>query len=289
MLRKTLLLPAFLLLSLAAFSQKSSSKKTTAPVDLADALAQKLVALSIEGLGGFQEHSLKLVFRNLNGKPLRLRIPQGQLLEPADSSLQTLVTAKPYTLAVAAKTPAELFLNTFCTQAGDRSPVAGAGFAVGALAPEALRSLLKFITDNGKEASVAQTAVWCLTSHASLSEIDDAELAKFTAELTGKPIPGYRVRREVRVINPGDRAMPGKAMVVEGNYQYTLEKDERVVMWLLDASGKKIKQVSKEEKMIAGEHRGSMHLEVWNLPPGKYVLRMQTVKGEVIKDTEVEF
>jgi len=50
-----------------------------------------------------------------------------------------------------------------------------------------------------------------------------------------------------------------------------------------------VKQISKEELMKAGEHRSSIHLEVWNLTAGKYILRVQTKDGRVIKDIEVEF
>jgi hypothetical protein len=88
---------------------------------------------------------------------------------------------------------------------------------------------------------------------------------------------------------PGERAALGKALVVEANYQYFLEKDEVLVMNLLDAEGKLLKQISKEETMIAGEHRSSFNLQVWNLTPGKYTVRVQTKDGRVIKDIEVEF
>ena len=81
----------------------------------------------------------------------------------------------------------------------------------------------------------------------------------------------------------------GKALVVEGNFRYYLEKDERTIMVLLNSEGKLIKQLGKEEIMKAGEHRSSLRLEVYNLDPGKYTVRMQTKAGRVIKDTEVEF
>jgi hypothetical protein len=135
----------------------------------------------------------------------------------------------------------------------------------------------------------AQSAVWCATGNGSLASIDDPELAKFTAGLLGKTAPGYKITRKTVEVIPGERADFGKALVVEGNYRYTLEKDEKLIMNLLDADGKLVKQISKEELMKAGEHRSSFHLEVWNLTPGKYIVRVQTKSGRVIKDIEVEF
>lgn len=283
-------LPALLLLLI---SHQLSAQKTPKPspiLDLKDAIAQKLVSITVEGKGGHQGEALKLICKNLRGQYLRLRIPQGQLMEPADSAQQTLVVAEEVVLAVMTKTPAETALKTFCTQAGDNSPSAGSLFSVGALAPAAVCNLLKFIAEKGKtESSEAQTAVWCLTSKQSIGSIGDSELTKFVADQLGKEVPGYRIRHSVVETVPGRPAALGKALVIEGNFRYFLEKDEQTLMVLLDEAGKQIKQVSKVETMKAGEHRSSLRLEVYNLDPGKYILRMQTKAGRVIKDTEIEF
>ncbi len=291
-MRKHLL---FLPLLLCTFGLSGQKKSTAKPVasstyDLSEALKQNLVAVTVEGTGGYFGPSLKVTCKNLRGKLLRLRIPQGQFLEPLDSTFQTLVVAEQQTLAVGLKNPAEIILSTFCSQAGDRSPMSGAAFAVGAMAPEQICKLLKFISEKGKiNSSAAQSAVWCLTDNKPLGNIDDAEITKFTAELLGKNVPGYKIKRQTVEVVPGERAGPGKALVVEGSYQYTLEKDEKLLMNLLRADGTLLKQISKEETMKAGEHHSGLRLEVWNLTPGKYIVRIQTKDGRVIKDMEVEF
>lgn len=288
-MRQLLFLFTLLTLQSSAFSQKKSTPKSSV-YELSDALKQKLVAVEVTGTGGHMGASLKITCRNLRGKFLRLRIPAGQFMEPSDSSMQTLVVAEEHTLAVGTKAPAGAMLKTFCAQAGDRSPISGSAFAVGALAPENLRQLLKFIVENGKVNNPeAQTAVWCVTNGESLGSIGDAELMKFTAGILGKKAPGYRIiQKTVREV-PGERAAPGKALVVDANFRYFLEKDEKLVMNLLDSEGKFVKQISGEELMKAGEHRSSFHLEVWNLPKGKYTVRVQTKDGRVINDMEVEF
>ncbi|MCB0577249.1 MAG: hypothetical protein KDC61_22000 [Saprospiraceae bacterium] len=292
-MRKHLILFGLLLLApLAASAQKKSSagKNTTPVLDLEEALRQKAVSLTVTGTGGHQGPSLKVICTNLKGKLLRLRIPRGQFMEPSDSTFQTLVVAEEQTLLVRTKVPAEATLSTFCAQSGDRSPLTGSLFAVGALAPEQLRNLLNFISEKGKiNESAAQCAVWCLTSGGSLGSIGDPELTRFTAELLGKKPPGYKIRHQTVEEIPGERASLGKALLVEGNFQYFLEKDEILVMHLLDGEGKYIKQISKEETMKAGEHRSGLRLEVWNLTPGHYIVRLQTKGGRVIKDIEVDF
>ncbi len=287
---RKLLLPTLLFCLLPNLTSAQKPAQPTNLFDLKDALAKKLVSIQIEGKGGHQGEALKIVCKNLRGQYLRLRIPQGQLMEPADTAEQTLVVAEEMLLSVMAKTPAEAALKTFCTQAGDNSPRAGSAFALGAIAPVMVCNLLKFITEKGKtESSEAQTAVWCLTSGQSLGSIGDPELTKFVADQLGKAVPGYKIRHSVVESVPGRPAELGKALVIEGNFRYYLEKDERTIMLLLDGSGKLIKQVGKEEIMKAGEHRSGLRLEVYNLDPGKYTLRMQTKAGRVIKDTEIEF
>ncbi|HOY04528.1 MAG TPA: hypothetical protein PLO67_03935 [Saprospiraceae bacterium] len=288
-MRKPLFLYALLFVSLSVHAQKSA-KSVQRNFDLKEAIAQKVISVVAEGTGGHQGECLKIVCRNLRGSSVRIRFPQGQLMEPQDSAQQTLVVAEEKWLAVTAKTPGEVLLKTFCTQAGDISPTKGSVFAVTAMAPQTLCNVLKFITEQGKtDSGAAQAAVWAVTSRSSLGSIGDPALTRFVAEQLGKATPTYTIKHKTVESVPGRTADLGKAMVVEGNFKYYLEKDEKVRMVLLDSTGKVVTNISKEERMIAGEHRSGLHLEVWNLTAGKYTVRMQTTDGRVIKDMEVEF
>lgn len=288
-MRKTFALFLFLLAGVSLPAQKNA---TTAQrnFDVKEALDQKLISITVEGTGGHQGECLKITCNNLRGKPLRVRFPIGQLMEPVDSLQQTLVVAEEQWVNVTPKTPGVLTLKTFCTQAGEISPAKNARFLVAAMAPEALCNVLKFIVEKGKtNEGAAQAAVWSMTNRYSLGSIDDPALTAFVANQLGKAVPGYKIRHKTVEYVPGRVADLGKAMVVEGNFRYYLEKDEKVRMVLLQGDGTFIKDISKEEVMIAGEHRSSLRLEVWNLTPGKYIVRMQTKDGRVIKDMEVEF
>lgn len=282
------------LLLLALLSVSLSAQKKSAPVqrnfELREAIAQKVISVSIEGTGGHQGECLKITCKNLRGQSVRIHFPAGQLMEPVDSTQQTLVVAEEKWVAVTGKTPAQVVLKTFCTQAGDSSPMQGSVFSAAAMAPAILCNVLKFISEKGKtDSHAAQAAVWTVTGGATLGSIGDPALTQFVAAQLGKQVPGYRIKHKTVESVPGRTAGLGKAMVVEGNFNYFLEKDEKVRMILLDGAGKFVTNISKEETMIAGEHRSGLHLEVWNLTPGKYTVRMQTKDGRVIKDMEVEF
>lgn len=278
----------FLALSTPFFAQKTTPQRT---YELKEALEKKLVSLNIEGVGGHRGETIQMTLKNLAGRYLRVMIPLGQLMEPADPGMQTLVNASEQTVSVNVKTPGEVKLKTFCTESGERSPSAGIGFAVGSLASAELCGLLKYLAENGKtDDPEAQSAVWCVMDGGqSLSSIGDKDIKKFTADLLGKTIPPYTIRHQAVEDVPGRSAQLGKALVVEANFQYTLEKDDKIIMLLLDGEEKLIKQISKEESRKAGEYRSGIHLEVYNLDPGKYIVRMQTKAGRVLKDMPIEF
>ncbi|MCC6413235.1 MAG: hypothetical protein IT270_16345 [Saprospiraceae bacterium] len=278
---------ALLLVSAAAplFAQK-----TTPTYTLAEAVAQKLIDFKLEGAGGHTGESLTLNCRNMKSTSFRIKIPIGQMMEPSDSNLQTLVIAEEMTFAMQSKASRALKLKAFCAQAGDGSPSEGSLFAVGAMGPEKLVQLLKFVTENNivNDGDI-QSAVWCVTNGHHPASIGDAKLKTFTATLVGRDVPQYRIRYHTEDPQPGQRADWGKALVVESQFQYTLEKDTKLDMLLLDGEGKTIKVLRKDELAKAGEHRSGMKLEVYNLDPGKYTVRLQKKNGEVIKDMLVEF
>ncbi|MCY7328111.1 MAG: hypothetical protein LH618_06160, partial [Saprospiraceae bacterium] len=209
----------------------------------------------------------------------------------ADSVQQTLVVAEARDWVVVAKTPTEVLLRTFCTQAGDLSPTGGSPFALGLLASENLRKLLQFMVKKGKlQHDDAQSAVWCLTNGYPLGSISDPELSKFTADLTGKKPPAYTIKYHTAPPQPGERAELGKALVVEGKYQFTLDQEENLSLRLYDAEHQLIKVLRKDQLMRAGEYRSGLHLEVYNLKPGRYFVRLEKSKNqELVKEIEVEF
>lgn len=290
-MRCFLLLVCFFFTFSPNFAQKKAHKSPERlAIDLAEALAKNFASVEAIGLGGHSGESIKLRVRNTGTKALRLKTPQGQLMEPANTAEQTLVVAETQWATVAPGKAAEMLLKTFCTQAGDLSPNVNAVFSVGLMAPEALCTLLKFLSDQGKTDSPdAQASVWCVTNRRAVANIGDKQLAQFVAALVGKNTPSYTIRRKMEIVRPGQPADLGKAMLVEGNYTYTLDRDEQLYMALHDGEGKFIKQISKVETMTAGEHRSGFHLEVYNIPSGKYIVRVQTKKGKIIKDIEVDF
>jgi hypothetical protein len=277
---------------IASFSSAQKSPvRTPAQVSIEEALRLDMLQVELQGLGGHQGKTIKIICKNRKGRSFTLLIPAGQLMEPSDPAAQTLVVAEELIVNISPKTPVTVELSTFCTQAGEMSPPQGGGFSVGAMAPQRICNLLRFLKENNKLASSeAQAAVWCMTNDRSLGYIHDTSIAKFVADELGKNLPGYKVKYQRTEQVPGRLADLGEALEVEANFRYFLEKDEKTLLVLVDSTGKEIKQLSsKPEFMKAGEHRSGLNVKVWNLPKGKYLIRLKTLKDKVLHDMEVEF
>ncbi len=278
---------AFVLAQKSAESTGTTSTKSI--IDLSEALQGQLITLELESNGGYTGASMQFTCKNKINKPLRIRIPQGQLIAPQDSSLQTLVIAQEQLISVSAKVPFIGKLRTFCTEAGDLSPGLGDKFSVAAMAPDRLCKLLKMLTEKGKlEQESAQAAVWSVSNGRHLGGISDQEVKQFAAELLGKTPPPYHIKYKITEA-PRQLADNGKALVIESNFQYTLEKDDKLSLILYDSNNKQIKVLEKDAPAKAGEHRSGLKVEVWNLDSGKYYLRLKKKNGGVVKEMEVEF
>jgi hypothetical protein len=271
------------------FGQKTHPGHGAGVVDLAQAIKDKLVAITIEGTGGHEGESLKMSCRSLRGQSVRLQVAPGQLMKPVDTTMQILVVAQAQEIFVPAKTPVTIMLQAFCTQAHNRSPLSGTAFSTGAMAPDKICQLLKFLAAHNKVGSPdTQSAIWCVTNGHHLGSISDPEIKKFLSELTGMPIPGYHIQYETKVV-PGQPADWGKAMIIDSQFQYTLMTDDKLSLILYDSNNNIVKVLRKDDPAKAGEHRSGLHLQVWTLDPGKYTVRLLKKDGTTIKEMEVSF
>lgn len=278
-----------LIIPVLLLGQSENTLKPQNILEIADALRQKLVQIELLSVGGYAGETVQYKCKSLSNKNLRILIPQGQLLVPGDSSLQTLVVAQEQLLSLGKQTPFTGKLRTFCTEAGDLSPASGDAFKVAAMAPAALCKLLKALTDKGKlDNSSAQSAVWAVSSRRNLAGIEDEEIKLAAAEIMGKTAPPYHIKYQVETM-PHAPADLGKAVLVEHRFQYTLDKDDKLSLILFDSNNKQIKVLRKDEPARAGEHRSSLKVEVWNLDPGSYFVRLKKKNGEVLQEIAFTF
>jgi hypothetical protein len=274
-----------------SFSILSSQTLQAQAIDLGDAIKKGYLTLSASGTGGHSGECLKLKLENKGKKKLEVRIPVGQVFEAGDSTLQNLMVAKEETFLVESGKSRIAKLFGFCVEAGDGSPDDGSQFRLGKMASGNLLKLAQHLsTNNLHQHPSAQFAVWAVTDEERLEGIGDPGLAKFVADLLGKPVPPYNI--EYR--QPQDRLLPGQpanlrdAVSMNGLFYYDLPKDQKVSFGLYDGEGKLIHALFSNRMQKRGSHRFKFMFEIRNLPKGKYFARLVS-EGQMVKELEVEF
>lgn len=267
---------------------------------LAEAIQKGYLSMTVSGKRGTEGELLQLNLHNQSKKKLDLRIPAGQIFEAKDSSLQNLMVGKEQllTLESGAKKVAHLF--GFCIEAGDGAPGAESVFSLGKLATGNLLKLAQHLSDQNLHNNfAAQCAVWAVANGRRLESIGDPALAKFTAELLGKPVPAYHFEYQppqaqgARYELPQSRMLPGEpvdlpeAMSVNGLFYYVLAKDQPVSLGLYNGEGTLVHSLFSDQMQKKGAHRFRFTFKITGLSKGKYAVRL-TSKGRVVKELAVE-
>ncbi|MEK7256016.1 MAG: hypothetical protein AAB316_14790 [Bacteroidota bacterium] len=274
------------LFSLLLFSQNLPAKT----LDLADAIKKGYLSLTTTGTDWLEGKSLRLRLENKSKQRLEIRIPAGQIFEAADTALQNLMVGKEELLTLESGKVRLAKLFGFCIEAGDGSPGESTKFNLGKMAVGNLLKLAQHISDQNLHTNyAAQCAVWAVANDRPLESIGDPALAKFTAELLGKPVPTYNfdyLPQESRLL-PGEPADLPEAVSLNGLFYYDLSKDQKVDFGLYDSEGKLIHALFNNQLQKRGAHKFKFTFKIKGLPKGKYAARLMS-EGKVLEELAVE-
>ena len=268
------------------------SQNTTAQaIDIGDALRKGFLTISASGAGGHSGECLKVSLHNKSRKKLDIRIPAGQIFEAGDSSLQNLMVGKEEVLAVESGRGRVAHLFGFCIEASDGSPGGDDEFRIGKMAEGPMLKSAEHISQNNLHQNPsAQYAVWAVSDGERLEGVGDPGLAKFVADLLGKPVPEYHIQYQ----QPQDRLLPGQpanlreAAAMNGLFYYELPKDQIVLFGLYGEDGQLVHTLFKNRLQKRGHHKFRFEFEIRNLPKGKYFARLVS-EGATVKELAVEF
>ncbi|KAA3638531.1 MAG: hypothetical protein DWQ02_05010 [Bacteroidetes bacterium] len=277
---RTILLTAAIFM---AFSTFSFSKT----IDIREAIKSGMIKVEPVGNGGYKERCLKLKVQNLQKKKLEVYVPAGLLFHSLDSVVQDLIIIQDRMLALDKLEGRSFSVYAMCTQASNRSPQKDTRFETGDEAEGALLKVVKFIDEKNIRTSPGQYAIWAVTDDHRIENIRHEELAIFTAELLGKPIPKYFIQHE-NYDRPGQPAFQPRPAVIDGVFEYTTGKDRRVSFGLYNADGELLHEGFKDQLQKKGSHKFKFRFEVRHIESGKYYARLMS-DGEVLKELSVEF
>jgi len=139
-----------------------------------EAVAKGLVRLTLTGSGQlFFKSPVHYKLDNLTAKAIQICFPVGQILNPSDSGIQSMLLAKEIILDLAANQSLEGDLDAFCINEHKAAPSSGTEYQLGPMAQGNLLKLAGAIQAESAQGRMgAQWAAWAITDHYSLNELE---------------------------------------------------------------------------------------------------------------------
>ena len=205
----------FYLLVFASFSAMAQPNEQ---VSLKDAIKQKLVMVS----GQYNEGSVHylrpvvLALVSLVARLVKLKIESGDLMEPADSSCQTMMVVRDTFFVMKPKQKAVLQPFGMCIEPSDGAGRAGLKYKFIPNKNAKLIEIAKFINDNKYHDGVGQQAVWCV-----------ADMGKNLLNINGYDSVS-RLKLITKVAAITEKKMPSKSELSQGYENYVRTPQETI-------------------------------------------------------------
>lgn len=259
---------------------------TTFAIPILEAVRQNLI--KITDVTGREEHRVTVYVRNLTAKNITVDIPKGTIIQPADSTEQTLVVIEDAVLALAKGDQNGAAVKALCCTASKRGPQLSSKFAVTNMAATKMIELLTKIAElDIHDISDIQSAVWAVSDQHRCESISHPDLRTYAAKLTNQTLQSFTLKYETAVI-PGRIAFEPTGLHVDGNFKYYTDHDIVANLGLYTKEGKLISMMHQDLKHVRGQHNFHFKFRFKGLKPGAYVVKL-TSGRKVISEMPVEF
>lgn len=213
-------------------------------VTLEDALSKKMVEVSVVSNPKGTHYLLPIMIqlKNVTDAPIDVLVENGRTFAPVDTTLQPILIIKEELISLSPGQTKWAVLTGMCFNMHKHAPASTvkAYYNVKPINKGKLGKLSKFLQDNKYFGIGAQEAIWCISNDLDLESIIDwddnhvANLVKYVAELTGKPVPNPAspddYRRNIRL-------PPREEVQVGGNFEYTILKPTEIHIAMFDEHG----------------------------------------------------
>lgn len=232
------------------------------PIPMQELIKSKKISCSIHG-NTASTHYLEPVvahFTNLSVESVSFVIDNGDMFIPSDSSYQNIVVTRQETVALKSKETKSIKIKGMCTEQSDRSGNGNLRYTFKPAGNETLRKLATFIGENQYQSSAAQYAVWSLMNNNDINSIyssdsiEEMNLKKFTASLTGKTYQVKSADYRYNYYSPPREK-------VGGNFEYNFSKPQDVQIAMFDKNGILVRELFNQKKVAPGEHKMSFEFD----------------------------
>ncbi len=249
-----------------------------APVEFADALRNRWIALEAYSTDAFGAGALRLVITNQH-KVMELSIPAGWIFESVDSTYQNYVTTNSVLVSLERDQKRTLRLNAYCINPGRAAPKVQNAYISKGPATGLLAELARYVNTHKPDPDAVQSAVWAAHNGHELFLIAQPELAGFTARLLNQPAPEYHVRNGYRP-EPGGPAYRYEPLTVEGVFEHVSATEQTVSFGLYNAAGELVQPFFTDKPWWAGRHNFKFTFTVYGFERGEYVIRLTDKEGK---------
>ncbi|MGZ4060710.1 MAG: hypothetical protein ACXVPU_16880 [Bacteroidia bacterium] len=256
-----------------------------------EAAKKGMIKLSIKGKGGYTGDVIAMKIQNLTNKIIDLKLEAGRRLDSKKENEQDILVTQPQEFVLNANQNKTINIFGMCCQAHNSAPQPKSDYSVGKLADSNLIKLATFIDKNKYYTNYsAQQSVWVLSDNNSIASICSGDketvtsLRKFVSKLTGKIIPPYDITYKEGI----DGSAMGRAIKIEGVFEYSLPMSCHSTMGIYDEAGRLIQMIFKDLQSDRGEYKLFYTFRTKDIPPGTYYARVDA-DGMLQKQIKIEF
>ena len=268
-----------MLLSLLSFAWIIMSfKPAEETIDLESAISAKLISVEFISTGSYSGESLIMKVKNLNSKKLIIRINAGTYFIAPTSDEQNLLIPQEDLLVLEPKASKEKILNGYCTNMRNASPNSDEEFTLGKINVKGIPAFLNLIKGKKLENYTLQSAIWSLTDHEPVSNIDgenstDIDLIrKELFKITGQEETWYK-SRQAYAINEF-RQINTETLRINGKLNFTTVKGALIHEEIYDSEGNLLFKLSESIAKLGGEVGYEFNLKVQGWKKGNYEIRL---------------
>ncbi|MEY3235999.1 MAG: hypothetical protein RI883_100 [Bacteroidota bacterium] len=247
-------------------------------IDLETAIANKLISVEFISNGEYSGESLIMKVKNLNSKKMEIRINAGTYFAAPSDDEQNLIIPQEDFIVLEPKGSKEKLLNGYCTNMGNAAPNSGGLFVLKKSNITGMQEFITLIKGKTLESYTIQSAIWALTDHESVSNVDgenSAEIDVLRKELfkiTGQKETWYKSRQEYAVSE--DRQINTETLAINGKLKFQTVKGAIIHEEIYDSEGKILFKLSESVVKLGGEVGYEFNLKVKGWKKGNYEIRL---------------
>lgn len=275
-------------LSLGAYYMITSAIKP--PQTINEAVKAGLIKVDINSNDERSYSKVYLTVRNLSSTQQRILIPAGTLYEPDEDDEQELIQLNDEILVVNGRSENSIEINTFCTEASDRSP--DGTFSLKANKNEKLQKLISYMGENPGSKDGLQDAVWAISDNHSVNNIPGGNeqqdaLREFVATLTGQENSWYSSPQQYNVDRYGN--INRETVHVTGELAFTADRAMSVHEEIQNGDGETMIKSDRHFQLRGGNVRYTFSIRVKGWEKGTYFVKVINDRNEqmVVKEFEV--